>query len=208
MTYVFLSANLRWERGEIHSHDVYRLRIAKNRSLASQSVCRRVCDTSIHPFLSLHRKFNFSCIIVTNIISCRSLERVVERKRIHVLQEQIIACFFRSIFLFSSLEKSLHLYPQEERQRRYRDYREGSSSRVDSAPYIHFRVHISFLRSRSSIWCTNPRSIKRTELFYDTTRLNKWEIWKKVAEFNEKLERSFLLRMTKERYIFKRFLLS
>lgn len=95
------------------------------------------CATlGIHPFLSLHCKLNFSCIIVTEIISCPSVERVVERKRIHVLQEQIRnSMLFRSNLYFS-LEKSLHLYPKKEKVNgNIEIIAKGSSSRVDSASY-------------------------------------------------------------------------
>lgn len=99
------------------------------------------CATlGIHPFLSLHCKLNFSCIIVTEIISCRSVERVVERKRIHVLQEQDHrACFFGLSFFFLFfyfLSKNPYIcIRKKEHQRKYRDHREGSSFRVDSASY-------------------------------------------------------------------------
>lgn len=114
MTYVFLSASLRWERGEIHSHDMYRdCESRKTVRSRRKMFCRCVRDTR-YPSLFitlLHCKLNFSCIIVTEIISCRSVERVVERKRIHVLQEQIIACFFGlSFFFFFSRNPYIHPY--------------------------------------------------------------------------------------------------
>lgn len=95
-------------RREIHSHDVYRLRLAnRKRRVAKYSPTR---TRGIDPFLSLHCKLNFSCIIVTEIISCRNVERVVERKRIHVLQEQIIAIF---VYRFPFRIKFLCLYLKE-----------------------------------------------------------------------------------------------
>lgn len=116
-----------------------------------QTFCPDACTTlGIHPSLSLHCKLNFSCIIVTEIISCRSVERVVERKRIHVLQEQITACFFGlafSSFFFFLYREILTSTSGRRSERKCRDYREGSSSRVDSASYIPFRIHISFLCS-------------------------------------------------------------